>query len=54
MFHVAINTPNGRWLQADFQSLDDMWAWVAVQILALREKYGAHAWFPIPVEDCSL
>jgi hypothetical protein len=53
MLHVAIDTPNGRWLQADFGSAEEMWSWVARRFEELREQYGQHEWFKIRVEDWS-
>jgi hypothetical protein len=53
-YHVAIDTPTGRWLQADFQTLGDLWAWVSSETESLRAIYGQHEWFKIRVEEFRL
>jgi len=54
MLHVAIDTPNGRWIQADFRSSAAMWLWIEEQLTMLQAKYGQHEWFKIRLENFTL
>lgn len=53
-FHAAIDTPNGRWLQGDFVTLEETWVWIASQFVALRGQYGPQEWFKVRIEEYTL
>jgi hypothetical protein len=50
MYHVAIDTPNGRWLQADFSLKADMETWLLKELEFLRLRWGSQEWFKVRVE----